>query len=198
MRQYRRGARFIADPRQHCRPLDRNERAKIIFMAEQLERRSRPTGGRNGIVSQVGLRVLRALLLRFHRASDGHCTPSYVELMAATGLCKQSIANGLKRLEAVGILKITRRLIRETIDAGGFPMAICRQGSNLYAVFAPAEDADRLSVRAPAGRPFPIAKLSGLAKMFGWKPSLPARGNNTFGFQYRSKTGETDILSVAA
>jgi hypothetical protein len=186
------------DPRQHGRPLDRNERARILFMAEQLDRRTRPAGGRNGVLGYVGLAVLKALLLRFHRGPEGLCCPSYTVLQAATGLCRQSIANGLRRLEACGILRITRRLVRETIDGGGFPLRICRQGSNLYAVFAPAEDAELLSVRAPAGRPFPIAKLSGLAAMLGWRPSLPARGNNTFGFQNRSKTGETDILSVAA
>ena len=68
----------------------------------------------------LGLRVLRALLLRFHRGSDGLCCPSYTVLMAATGLCRQSIANALKRLEAAGILRITRRLVREVIDAGGY------------------------------------------------------------------------------
>ncbi len=85
-------------------------------------------------VSQPGLRVLRILLLRFVRGSDGLCTPSYVVLMASSGLCKQSVANALKRLEACGIIHVTRRLVREVIDAGGFAMTVCRQASNLYAV----------------------------------------------------------------
>jgi hypothetical protein len=166
---FRRGARFIADARAYCRPIDRNERAKIVFMAEQLERRTKPAGGRNGVLGYVGLDVLRALLLRFHRGRDGMCCPSYTVLQAATGLCRQSIANGLKRLEACGILKITRRLVRETIDGGGgFPIAVCRQGSNLYAVFAPSEDADRLPVRAPAVRPFQRPAFAALARMLGW------------------------------
>ncbi len=165
---FRRGARFIADARQHCRPLDRNERARILCLAEALERRTRPAGARNGVVSEIGLRVLRALVLRFVRGSDGLCTPSYVVLMAATGLCRQSIANALKRLEAAGILRIMRRLVREVIDGGGFPMTVTRQASNLYAVFAPSEHADRLPVRAPAVRPFPRATFAGLARMLGW------------------------------
>jgi hypothetical protein len=153
-------------------------------MAEQLERRTKPAGGRNGVLGYIGLTVLRTLLLRFHRAPDGMCAPSYVELMAATGLCKQSIANALKRLAAAGILRITRRLVRDVI-AG---VMACRQGSNLYAVFAPDEHAERLPVRA---RPFPCAKFGRLAKMLGWKPaSLRSRGNPTLGFQYKSRQGE--------
>ena len=63
------------------------------------------------------------------------CCPSYTVLMAATGLCRQSIANALKRLEASGILKIARRLVREVIDG----VMVTRQASNLYSVHEPAE-----------------------------------------------------------
>ena len=95
---FRRGARFIADPRQYCIPRDRNERARILYLAEQLERRTKPAGGRNGVLGYVWLAVLKALLFRFHRGRDGMCCPSYTVLQAATGLCKQSVANALKRL----------------------------------------------------------------------------------------------------
>jgi hypothetical protein len=164
MRRYRRGARFVMDARHHSRPLDRNERARILFLAEQLERRTKPAGGRNGVLGYVGLAVLKALLLRFHRARDGICTPSYTVLQAATGLCRQSIANALKRLEAAGILHIMRRLVREVIDG----VTVCRQGSNLYSVHEPAEHADRLPVRTPAPRPFPRPAFAALARMLGW------------------------------
>ena len=177
--RFRRGARFIADARQHCRPLDRNERARILTLAESLERRTKPAGGRNGVLGYIGLTVLKALLLRFHRGPDGVCCPSYTVLQAATGLCRQSIARALQRLEAAGILRITRRLIREVIDGGGFPLRICRQGSNLYAVFEPAEHAERLPVRATAPRQFPGAMFAALVKTMGWRPSLPSRAKNT-------------------
>jgi hypothetical protein len=164
---FRRGARFIADARQHCRALDRNERARILYLAEALERSTKPAGGRNGVLGEIGLRVLRALLLRFHRGKDGMCCPSYTDLEAATGLCRQSIANGLRRLEAAGILEITRRLIREVIDG----VMVCRHGSNLYAIHEPAADADRLPVRAPAVRPFPRPGIGAFMRKLGlpWK-----------------------------
>ena len=92
------------------------------------------------------------------------CCPSYVELMAATGLCKQSVANGLKRLEACGILRITRRLVREMIDG----VMVCRQASNLYSIHEPAESAEQLPVRVPVVRSFPRPQFAALARMLGW------------------------------
>jgi len=125
-----------------------------------------------------GILVLEALAFRFHRSLDGLCCPSYDTLIAATGLCRQSIATALKRLEAAGILKITRRLIREVVGGGGFEMTVCRQGSNLYALFAPSEATDKLPCCAPMVRPFPAARFAGLAKLLGWRgPSLPSRDN---------------------
>ena len=59
---FRRGARFIANPRQHCVPRDRNERARILQLAEAQERRTKPAGGRNGVLGYVGLAVLKALV----------------------------------------------------------------------------------------------------------------------------------------
>ena len=166
--RFRRGARFIADARHHCHPLDRNERARIIFRAEALERSTRPAGGRNGVLGYVGLTVLEALLWRFHRAKDGMCAPSYLDIMAATGLCKQSVANALKRLEAAGFLDIMRRLVREAVDG----VVHTRQGSNLYRFKMPAASVvDRLvaMVGEPRVRAFPKPAFGALARLLGWE-----------------------------
>jgi hypothetical protein len=113
---FRHGAQFVADWRTHCRPLDRNERAKIIFLAEALERRSKPPGRRNGLLGYVGLQVLRCLVFGFLNVRTGLCCPGYCAMMAKTGLCKASIAAGLARLERTGIVKIVRRLVRERVN----------------------------------------------------------------------------------
>ena len=197
MKRYRRSARFVMDARQHCRPLDRNERARILALAEALERRTRPAGARNGVLGEIGLRVLRALVLRFVRASDGYCAPSYTILQAATGLCRESIARSLQRLEAAGILHITRRLVREVIDGGGFPMTVTRQASNLYSVHEPAPRAERLPLPSPTPR-FPRPAFAALAQMLGWSgPSLPARRKPTFGFQNRGASNEAASFQAA-
>jgi hypothetical protein len=136
-------------------------------------------------VSQIGLRVLRVLVLHFIRKGDGLCTPSYTTLQAATGLCRGSIARALRRLEACGLIKVTRRLVREVIDG----VMTCRQGSNLYCCHEPAAGAELLPVRSAAPRPFPRPALAGLAQLLGWSgPSLRCEGNNTNRFSVRDAT----------
>jgi hypothetical protein len=51
----RHGARFIGDWREHCRPSDRNARARIMALAEALERRTKPAGKRGGQLGYIGL-----------------------------------------------------------------------------------------------------------------------------------------------
>jgi hypothetical protein len=163
---FRRGARFIADARHHCRPLDRNERFRVRIHAKSLERRTKAPGCRNGVLGDIGLRVLDALQ-GFQRVSDGLCCPSYVQLMAVTGLCRQSVATGIKRLEAAGILDVMRRLVREVIDG----VIHTRQGSNLYAFRLPSAGAiDKAVAAVASGKPRAFQKpaFAALAKMLGW------------------------------
>ena len=160
---YLQGATFVADWRPFARPLDRNARAKIIMLAEALERRTESAGRRNGIVSIPGLIVLRCLLFRYLGKSGLLC-PSYATLQAAAGLRRQSIANALARLEASGILKITRRLCRQRVarvsPITGLDEVIVAttQASSLYSVHEPGAWADHLA--RPTGRraPFPARR----------------------------------------
>jgi hypothetical protein len=96
--KYRRSSVFVLDELAIGRPLDRNDRARILFCAEALERRTKEPGKRNGALGYVGLAILRALLLRF-LGRNGLCCPCYLTLQACTGLCRASIAEGLRRLE---------------------------------------------------------------------------------------------------
>lgn len=128
MSTFRHGAAFVRDPHACSTPLDRNQRARILFLAEQIDRATKATGKRNGCLGYVGMNVLRCLLLRFHNASTGLCCPSYDTLQRVTGLCRQSIANALQRLVALGILGIVRRLAR--VEIAG--TVRCQQGTNLY------------------------------------------------------------------
>ena len=64
------------------------------------------------------------------------------------------------------------------IDTDGFPMTVCRQGSNLYAVFEPAEHAERLPVHHAAPRQFPSAMFAALARMLALL-MRPGMGSDT-------------------
>ena len=142
-----RGALGFVRETDHCRPIDRNDRARLLSIAEHLERRSKSKGKKNGALGYIGLRVLRALLLTYANLKTGLCCPSYTALMHATGLCRQAIADALHRLEATNLITITRRLLRERITRlspiTGLVETITQtvQGSNLYAFNVPAPDA---------------------------------------------------------
>jgi hypothetical protein len=134
---YRRGAIFIANPREHSTPFDRNQRARIMFLAEQLELRSKEPGARCGALGLTGLAVLRALL-RFSNGRDGLCCPSYTAIECATKLSRATIAACLKRLEQAGILRICRRLQRTIV--GGVLRTV--QATSLYSFRLPLAGRD--------------------------------------------------------
>ena len=60
-RAYRHNAVFVADELVHASKLDRNQRAKILWLAEVYERAEKAPGRRNGRLGAIGLTVLRAL-----------------------------------------------------------------------------------------------------------------------------------------
>ena len=63
--------------------IDRNERARLLFRAEALDRRTHQPGQHGGCLKHAGLRVLRALLFHFANAVTGRCDPGYDALARA-------------------------------------------------------------------------------------------------------------------
>lgn len=159
MAHYRRGSMFVRDLREHSTPLDRNQAARILFLAERLDIKSKAKGARNGALGLTGLAVLRALLLRFQNRQNGLCMPSYTALQKATGLCRQTVARALSRLADAGIVAWTRRIVRENV--GG--IVVTRQSSNVYRMQEPSGEPRQASARS---RPFPTrGPLAALAAM---------------------------------
>ncbi len=101
-RFFRHKAVFVRDPLAHSTPLDRNALVKVLHIAEQLERRTKGKGRKNGALGEIGLQVLRALIFRFADRHTGLCFASYLALQALTGRCRGAIAAALKRLESCG------------------------------------------------------------------------------------------------
>ena len=58
---------------------------------------------------QIGILLYKFLSTR------GQCFPSYSALATVTGLCRESIARAVSRLEQCGILKIIRRIVRKEV-----------------------------------------------------------------------------------
>ena len=100
MATFRHGATFVADWRPHSRVLDRNERAKIMFLAEAFASAAASNrAATTGLLGYRALQLLRCLMFGFLNHRNGLCCPSYDTLQERTGLCRQSIAVGLARLE---------------------------------------------------------------------------------------------------
>ena len=89
--------------------IDRNERARLLFQAEALDRRTHQPGQHGGCLKRTGLAVLRALLFGFANAVTGRCDPSYDALARAAGVARSTVAVALGRLEAAGLLARIRR-----------------------------------------------------------------------------------------
>jgi DNA-binding MarR family transcriptional regulator len=89
--------------------LDRNTRARLMFQAEALDRRTHQPGQHGGCLKHAGVRVLRALLFHFANAVTGRCDPSYDALARAAGVARSTVAIALARLEAAGLIVRIRR-----------------------------------------------------------------------------------------
>ena len=79
-RLYHRGSRFGEPGR---RRLDRNLVARILYLAEVLDRRTRGKGQHGGLLKAKGLDVLRALLRGFYSYRTGECFPSWEAIAEA-------------------------------------------------------------------------------------------------------------------
>jgi DNA-binding MarR family transcriptional regulator len=89
--------------------IDRNARARLLFLAEALDRRTHQPGQHGGCLKRTGLAVLRALLFTFANLVTGRCDPGYDALSRAAGMSRSTLAKALKRLEEAGLLVRTRR-----------------------------------------------------------------------------------------
>jgi DNA-binding MarR family transcriptional regulator len=89
--------------------IDRNARARLLFHAEALDRRTRLPGQHGGVLKRTGLAVLRALLCYFANVTSGRCDPGYDTLARASGCARSTVAVALGRLEAAGLLTRVRR-----------------------------------------------------------------------------------------
>jgi CRP-like cAMP-binding protein len=107
-RLYHSGSRF-GEPQR--RKLGREQIARILFLAEAFDRRTRQKGQHGGTLKGKGLDVLRALLRQFYCKATGECYPSYDTIAEAAGCCRETVRQKLKALELLGIIEIIRRKV---------------------------------------------------------------------------------------
>src|ERR1700730_12476667 len=122
MKRSRQNAEYASDSRAF-KPIDRNQRVRVIVAAEALERRTKGQGCKSGVLGQAVLCVLRSLLFDFWAIPTGRCCPSCEAIREMTGFCYATISGALSRLEESGLVRIVRRILRTggSIPAGQVP-----------------------------------------------------------------------------
>jgi DNA-binding transcriptional ArsR family regulator len=89
--------------------MDRNARARLIYLAEALDRRTCRPGQHGGVLKRTGLAVLKALVFGFHNVATGRCDPGYDALARLAGVARSTVAVALARLEEAELIVRTRR-----------------------------------------------------------------------------------------
>jgi hypothetical protein len=93
--------------------LDGNAKARVWAAASAYNSANRRPGQHQGPLTWATLRVLRALLWRFHSADGGgRCFPSYERIAAVAKCARSSVAVALKELEDAGLLTWVHRIAR--------------------------------------------------------------------------------------
>ena len=93
--------------------LDGNAKARVWATANAYNSANRQPGQHQGPLTWATLRVLRALLWRFHGADGGgRCFPSYEKIAAVAKCARSSVAVALKELEDAGLLTWVNRIAR--------------------------------------------------------------------------------------
>jgi hypothetical protein len=107
----RRRPKLFTDGRQ--RPVDRNDRARLLFLAKAARRR--------GELTRAAVEIFEALLYRFANLKDGRCFPSYDRLAEAAGCAPRTVGRCLPDLEATGLIGWAHRIRRLRQPMGGLP-----------------------------------------------------------------------------
>lgn len=115
------------------RRIDRELIARLLFLIEALDRKTRLPGRHGGDLKAKGRDVLRALLLTFYNRRTGECFPSYEAIAASAGCARSTVALALKRLVSVGMIEIVRRKTVARFELPGRRTFDCAvQDSNSY------------------------------------------------------------------
>lgn len=110
--------------------LDRNQRASLLFIAEQIERKTKSKGRTDGAVGRSGLVILRVLLWYAGLSKSGRCDPALTTIASKARCCVQTVVSALDRLAGIGLVSVTRRWLRVRDPASG--VMVSRQITNGY------------------------------------------------------------------
>jgi hypothetical protein len=119
--------------------LDPNAKARLWAAASAYNSANRQPRQHQGPLTWATLRVLRALLWRFHDADGGgRCFPSYERIAAVAKCHRDSVCVALKALEDAGLVTWVHRLVkvryreRDLFDHWGSEWRVHRTSNGYY------------------------------------------------------------------
>jgi hypothetical protein len=131
------------------RPLTKREAVRLYHQARRFERQSRQPGRQDGALGRNGLAILYCLVFDFLHYRSGRLDPGYKAIARAAAISVRSVARGLQKLKAVGVISWLRRC-DVTVDEAG--RAVLTQETNAYAI---APSAQWAGYREPTPAPEP-------------------------------------------
>lgn len=114
----------------------RSENNARMTAAEKLEHDTKAPGKRNGVLGDIGLKVLR-VLLRLRGRADGRLDPSYKWLAQKAHIARSAVGDALARLRAAGFLDWVRRTQR--VDDPERPNQFVEQIPNAFILTLPGQ-----------------------------------------------------------
>lgn len=154
-------------------PIDRNDRAKLMHLAEESRRR--------GSITRAAVDIMRALLFTFANMADGRCIPSHKRLGEAAGCHERTAGRCLQALEEAGLVGWIHRLRRIKEHVGGVMLRRVVRTSNSYSFPPIAKTADIPAIhsdrqnRGGTSNPDPTKALAPAAPIV-FDPRNPAAG----------------------
>ena len=118
-------------------PIDRNDRARVMFLARAARR--------NGLLTRAAVDILGALLFVFANLKDGRCFPSYARIADAAGCAERTVGRCLPDLEAAGFVSWRHRIRRAREMSPDWPASarwiggLCARRTPMTSRYAPSE-----------------------------------------------------------
>jgi hypothetical protein len=116
--------------------LPKRQAVRLYHKARRFERATRQVGRQDGALGRNGLLVLHALLFDFLNYASGRLDPSYAKIADKACISARSVARGLARLKAAGVVHWLRRCSESRDELGRFRL---EQDTNAYAVLPSAQ-----------------------------------------------------------
>jgi hypothetical protein len=117
-------------------PMARREAVRVFHEARRFERSTRARRKQDGALGRNGILVLHTLIFDCLNYRTGQLDPSYAAIARLAHISLRSVARGLAKLKAAGVLDWVRRCRESSTTDGKWCL---EQDTNAYAILPPTQ-----------------------------------------------------------